>query len=116
MASKENIGSYSAMSGRMIKEDGTVVNIADLLAGNQPGINGVKENIQSYQAMSGRMIREDGSVINIADEIANGNIGGGGATPEQIQQAVDNYLSENPVTAGVLSLDGNTIKMTEGGN
>ena len=40
----------------------------------------------------------------------------GGATPEQIQQAVDNYLTENPVTTGVLSLDGNTIKMTEGGN
>lgn len=40
----------------------------------------------------------------------------GGATPEQIQQAADNYLSENPVTAGVLSLDGNTVKMTEGGN
>ena len=40
----------------------------------------------------------------------------GGATPEQIQQAVDNYLSENPVAAGALSLDGNTVKMTEGGN
>ena len=40
----------------------------------------------------------------------------GGATPEQIQQAVGNYLTENPVTAGVLSLDGNTVKMTEGGN
>lgn len=40
----------------------------------------------------------------------------GGATPEQIQTAVDNYLNENPVQAGVLSLDGNTIKMTEGGN
>lgn len=40
----------------------------------------------------------------------------GGATPEQIQQAVDNYLSENPVTAGELELSGSTIKMTEGGN
>lgn len=40
----------------------------------------------------------------------------GGVTPEQIQQAVDNYLSENPVTAGVLELSGSTIKMTEGGN
>ena len=42
--------------------------------------------------------------------------GGGGATPEQIQQAVDNYLNENPVTAGELELSGSTIKMTEGGN
>ena len=100
MASKENIGSYSAMSGRMIKEDGTVVNIADLLAGNQPGINGVKENIQSYQAMSGRMIREDGSAINIADEIANGNIGGGGGTSDY------NALTNKPQINGV-ELSGN---------
>ena len=94
MASKENIGSYSAMSGRMIKEDGTVVNIADLLAGNQPGINGVKENIQSYQAMSGRMIREDGSVINIADLIANGGMGGGGTSDY-------NALTNKPKINGV---------------
>lgn len=94
MASKENIGSYSAMSGRMIKEDGTVVNIADLLAGNQPGINGVKENIQSYQAMSGRIIREDGSVINIADLIANGGMGGGGTTDY-------NALTNKPKINGV---------------
>ena len=40
----------------------------------------------------------------------------GGATPEQIQQAVDDYLSKNPVTAGGLELSGSTIKMTEGGN
>lgn len=40
----------------------------------------------------------------------------GGATPEQIQQAVDNYLTENPVQPGQLKLDGTTIKMTEGEN
>ncbi len=40
----------------------------------------------------------------------------GGATPEQIQQAVDNYLNENPVAAGELELSGSTIKITEGGN
>ena len=45
----------------------------------------------------------------------NGGIGGN-VTPEQIQQAVDNYLTENPVTAGELELSGSTIKMTEGGN
>lgn len=78
MTEKQNIGSYSAMSGRMIKEDGTVVNIADLLAGDQPEVSQVKENISSYQPRSGRMIREDGSIINIADLIASGQIGGGG--------------------------------------
>lgn len=78
MTEKQNIGSYSAMSGRMIKEDGTVVNIADLLAGDQPEVSKVKENISSYQPRSGRMIREDGSIINIADLIASGQTGGGG--------------------------------------
>lgn len=39
----------------------------------------------------------------------------GGATPEQIQQAVDNYLTENPVRAGELQLNGTTINL-EGGN
>ena len=85
-------------SGRMIKEDGTIINIADILAGDADSVG--KAPINSYSAASGRMIREDGSVINIADEIANGNIGGGGATPEQIQQAVDAYLEENPVQPG----------------
>ena len=42
---------------------------------------------------------------------------GGGVTPEEIQQAVENYLEQNPVT-GELELDGTTITManTEGGN
>lgn len=35
----------------------------------------------------------------------------GGATPEQIQQAVDNYLTENPVQSGELQLDGTTIRL-----
>lgn len=39
----------------------------------------------------------------------------GGATPEQIQQAVDAYLEENPVRAGELQLNGTTINL-EGGN
>lgn len=45
----------------------------------------------------------------------NGGVGGN-VTPEQIQQAVDDYLSKNPVAAGELELSGSTIKMTEGGN
>ena len=74
-----NISNFSARSGRMVKEDGTVVNIADLLAGDAETVSESTYDIDSFSAMSGRMIREDGSVINIADEIANGNIGGGGA-------------------------------------
>lgn len=77
-----NISNFSARSGRMIKEDGTVVNIADLLAGEADAVSESAYNINSFSAMSGRMIREDGSAINIADEIANGNIGGGGGTSD----------------------------------
>ena len=40
---------------------------------------------------------------------------GGGVSQEQIQQAVDNYLTENPVQAGELQLNGTTINL-EGGN
>ena len=42
--------------------------------------------------------------------------GAGGASPDQIKQAVDDYLTENPVKPGQLKLDGTTIKMTEGEN
>lgn len=63
-------------SGRMIKEDGTIINIADILAGDADSVG--KAPINSYSAASGRMIREDGSIINIADLIADGRIPGGG--------------------------------------
>lgn len=74
------ITDYSPRSGRMIKEDGTVVNIADLLAGEADAVSGDTYNIDSFSAQSGRMIREDGSIINIADMIASGQIPGGGET------------------------------------
>ena len=90
-----NISNFSARSGRMIKEDGTVVNIADLLAGDAEAVSESTYNIDSFSAMSGRMIREDGSVINIADEIANGNIGGGGGTSDY------NALTNKPTINGV---------------
>ena len=40
---------------------------------------------------------------------------GGGVSQEQIQEAVDAYLEENPVRAGELQLNGTTINL-EGGN
>ena len=95
-----NISNFSARSGRMIKEDGTVVNIADLLAGDAEAVSESTYNIDSFSAMSGRMIREDGSAINIADEIANGNIGGGGGTSDY------NALTNKPQINGV-ELSGN---------
>lgn len=40
----------------------------------------------------------------------------GGATPEQIQQAVDQYLEENPVSAGELSVSNHIISLVGGNN
>lgn len=41
--------------------------------------------------------------------------GGGSVTPEQIQAAVDQYLEENPVSAGELSVSNHIISLV-GGN
>ncbi len=78
-------------SGRMIKEDGTIINIADILAGDADSVG--KAPINSYSAASGRMIREDGTIINIADLIAEGLIGGGGTGTNAIAQ-VDHGTSD----------------------
>lgn len=40
---------------------------------------------------------------------------GGTVTPEQIQAAVDQYLTENPVSAGELSVSNHIISLV-GGN
>lgn len=88
-------------SGRMIKEDGTIINIADILAGDADSVG--KAPINSYSAASGRMIREDGTIINIADLIADGKIpggGGGGGTTNY------NDLANKPTINGV-ELSGN---------
>lgn len=47
---------------------------------------------------------------------ANGGIGGGTVTPEQIQAAVDQYLEENPVSAGELSVSNHIISLVGGSN
>ena len=94
------MNNMSPKSGRMLKEDGTYINVADALSMDEPGIQGVEEQIGKYAPMSGRMIREDGSVINVADLIAEGGIGGGGGTENY------NDLSNKPQINGV-ELSGN---------
>lgn len=89
------ISDFAQNSGRMIREDGTVVNIADLLAGDAEPVTSINEPISAYPIHSGRFIREDGTVVNLADLIASGQIGGG-VSPEDIQAAVDSYLEDNP--------------------
>lgn len=94
------LDSIYPMSGRMIREDGTIFNVADGLSKGSAAINKSKFPIDSMSPMTGRMIREDGSVVNIAELIeVFVNSGGGSITPEQIQQAVNDYLEQHPVSA-----------------
>ena len=44
------------------------------------------------------------------------NSGGGTVTPEQIQAAVDQYLEENPVSVGELSVSNHIISLVGGNN
>lgn len=69
-------------TGRMVKEDGTTVNLADLIGGTDTG---ERVNIDMMAPKSGRFVKEDGSVVNLADVIeeflaglAGGGSGSGG--------------------------------------
>lgn len=71
-----DINDYALTSGRMLREDGTTVNIVDILAKDADGV-GIEANIESFSPMSGRFIREDGAVVNLADLLADLDIGDG---------------------------------------
>ena len=93
-----DIKSFNMHSGRMVREDGTIINIADALAGNAQPVTESKEKIEYYQMISGRFVKEDGTVVNIADEIAKGNIGGGGSSTGTTNY---NALTNKPTLNGV---------------
>lgn len=61
-------------TGRMVKEDGTTVNLADLIGGTDTG---ERVNIDMMAPKSGRFVKEDGSVVNLADVIEAFLSGGG---------------------------------------
>ena len=63
-----------ASTGRMIAEDGSVVNIADILGGYNTG---KRANIEQYAPHSGEFISESGDIINIAKRIGAGGGGSG---------------------------------------
>ena len=98
-----DIKSFNMHSGRMVREDGTIINIADALAGNAQPVTESKEKIEYYQMISGRFVKEDGTVVNIADEIAKGNIGGSGSSTGTTNY---NDLTNKPKINGV-ELSGN---------
>ena len=61
-------------TGRMVKENGDTVNLADLIGGTDTG---EKVNIDMMAPKSGRFVKEDGSVVNLADVIEEFLSGGG---------------------------------------
>lgn len=94
------IDSMSPSSGRMMKEDGTYVNIADVLGGEDTGMT---RDIEKYSPMSGRMIKEDGTVVNVAE-----SIGGGGMTDEEREQLNQNTQDISDIVA-YLGMYGNDV-------
>ena len=54
--------------------------------------------------------------VLVAALAAKSGQGGGSITPEQIQAAVDQYLEENPVSAGELSVSNHIISLVGGNN
>lgn len=61
-------------TGRMVKENGDTVNLADLIGGTDTG---ERVNIDMMAPKSGRFVKEDGSVVNLADVIEEFLSGGG---------------------------------------
>ena len=83
-----NINQYSPQSGRFLKEDGTYVNIADVLGGTETGQTA---DIEKYAPHTGRFIKEDGTVINIAESIGSGGGGGSGSSDDSAPPIVETY-------------------------
>lgn len=80
-------------TGRMVKENGDTVNLADLIGGTDTG---ERVNIDMMAPKSGRFVKEDGSVVNLADVIeeflaglAGGGSGGGTVSLKKLTITVD---------------------------
>ena len=78
-----------------------------------------KEQYYSYMAgessyLPDPITREEKYLYYLCKNGTGGGSGGGTITPEQIQAAVDQYLEENPVSAGELSVSNHIITLTGG--
>lgn len=93
-------------SGRIIKNDGSTVNIADILGGEP--VTGETADVNKYMPCSGRMLKEDGSTVNIAD-ILGGEPTGETADIEKYMPMTGRFIREN---GEVVNIAGN---ITAGG-
>lgn len=86
-------------TGRMVKENGETVNLADLIGGTDTG---EKVNLDMMAPKSGRFVKEDGSVVNLADVIEAFLSGGGSAAGQPLQITIGEttytYTGAEPVT------------------
>lgn len=76
-----DITSMSPVTGRMVKEDGSIYNIADALSDGSEPVTSQKVPIHAMSPRTGRMVREDGTIVNVAElieELINSGGGGGG--------------------------------------
>lgn len=93
------INNYAPHTGRMMKEDGTTINIANILGGEDTGLTA---DIDAYTLMSGRMIKEDGTVVNIAESIGSGGTGSP-VTPDQIASIALEWLAANGAESAIVA-------------
>lgn len=107
-------------TGRMLKEDGSAVNIADLIGGTETGETW---EIDKMMPKSGRFVKEDGSVVNLADVIENflsggGSGGGGTVTLQALKITVDDvtytYDGKKAVTIPIKTAAKEPLKIVIG--
>jgi len=88
-------------SGRILAEDGTTVNIVDILnaAGNVPPISNQTQNINAYAPRSGRVLGEDGKMYNLIDLLRAYVSGGTGGVTAHGELAGREDANQHPVSA-----------------
>ena len=99
-----DITSMSPVTGRLVKEDGSIYNIADALSNGSEPVTSQTVPIHAMSPRTGRMVREDGAIVNVAElieELLSSGGGGGGTGTTNY-----NNLTNKPSINGV-ELKGN---------
>lgn len=99
-----DITSMSPVTGRLVKEDGSIYNIADALSNGSEPVTSQTVPIHAMSPRTGRMVREDGAIVNVAElieELLSSGGGGGGTGTTNY-----NNLTNKPSINGV-ELQGN---------
>lgn len=96
-----DITSMSPVTGRLVKEDGSIYNIADALSNGSEPVTSQTVPIHAMSPRTGRMVREDGTIVNVAELIEELLSSGGGTGTTNY-----NNLTNKPSINGV-ELKGN---------